>query len=52
MKNTVTWLFIPWFSSPPRLAYVHVVEVSTKGLSSPPRLAFASFSSQENELFK
>jgi hypothetical protein len=28
-KNTRDKVFIPWFSSPPRLAYVHVVEETT-----------------------
>jgi hypothetical protein len=31
VKAQMTQGFIPWFSSPLRLAYVHVVEVFTQG---------------------
>jgi hypothetical protein len=31
VKAQLTQGFIPWFSSPQRLAYVHVIEVSTQG---------------------
>jgi len=37
-------LFIPWFSSPPKLAYIHVVEEATQAfrVSFNPILVFKS----------
>jgi hypothetical protein len=40
----------PWFSSPLRLAYVHVVEEATKAFRSLSTLS--SFSSQESNLLR
>ena len=33
-RTQVTHRFIPWFISPLRLAYVHIVELATKALVS------------------
>ena len=33
-RTQVRHQYIPWFSSPLRLAYVHIVEIATKALIS------------------